>query len=208
MGGLEAVDARGASALVWATLRGQPAAVRELLSCGVSVDGVDPGATTALMAACHRPHPELVELLVQAGADVRAATGPGRRRALTYAVSRGCSQVLGNLLHAGAVSAAPHGERVALLSMAVRLGHVSALKHLLRAVPFGHDVLAATQAATKERDDGDTAGDTGGPPPAGVLRCSALIDAACHVQQQWRRRRFLLLLRVLRRAARAVVTAF
>ena len=66
---VNAANQNGATALMWATH--DPAKVRLLLGRGADVDAARPDGATAVFAAALRGNPQVVELLVAAGADVR-----------------------------------------------------------------------------------------------------------------------------------------
>ncbi|MBN8489394.1 MAG: ankyrin repeat domain-containing protein, partial [Burkholderiales bacterium] len=92
--------------LMWAARTGQRALAQALLSAGAAVDARDARDYTALFHACHDPdedrgHPELVALLLQAGADKEACIGFGVRP-LMYAAGNGEAAVVQVLLQAGA----------------------------------------------------------------------------------------------------------
>jgi ankyrin repeat protein len=62
----EQTDARGRTALLVATLRGDMTVARRLLAAGARVDAVDAGGDTPLAAARRQGPPELVQLLERA----------------------------------------------------------------------------------------------------------------------------------------------
>ena len=63
----------GATMAFFARCRtGTPKAVREDLSFGADVNAKDEDGWTALMYAAHNPNPEVVSVLLEAGADVDA----------------------------------------------------------------------------------------------------------------------------------------
>lgn len=222
---LEAVDARGASALVWAALRGALATVTELLACGAAVDGGADGEVTALMAAAHRRHLGVAKVLLAAGADVNVRTASGRR-ALSYAVSRGARSMVAHLLAAGAstwpaalrmtVASARlgdgHGDVGAMqrpatptgggtqprgmLALAACSGRLRVVLVLLRHVPSLSELREAVAASSvPSRDDG-----TG--ERQHRARCAAIVLRALHATQRWHRRKALLLARMLRDGGR------
>lgn len=99
-------DAEGATALMHAAHAGNLALVRALLAAGADVHVADSGGWTALHKAVHdadadRGHPEVVQALVDAGADVEARIGYGIRP-LMLAAGYGEAAVAEVLLHAGA----------------------------------------------------------------------------------------------------------
>jgi len=105
----EAVNAAGpdgVTPLMVAARSGQRAIAAALLAAGAAVDIADERGYTALFHACYDPeedrgHPELVELLLEAGADKEAQIGFGVRP-LMYAAGNGEAGVVEALLRAGA----------------------------------------------------------------------------------------------------------
>jgi len=82
--------------------QGRIETVRTLLDRGASPNswGVD-GAQTALMGACAAGHIQVVQLLIERGADVYLSDGP-RRTALAYARELGHKDIEQVLIQAGA----------------------------------------------------------------------------------------------------------
>lgn len=105
----EAVNAAGpggVTPLMLASLLGRTAIVAQLLAAGAAVDALDDRGFTALFHGCYnadedRGHPEVVELLLAAGADQEARIGFGVRP-LMYAAGNGEAGVVHALLKAGA----------------------------------------------------------------------------------------------------------
>jgi ankyrin repeat protein len=64
--------------LLYAAGRGDLTSVRELIAKGVSVNAANHVGGTALMSACASYRSEIVEFLLQAGADVNFRTNDGR----------------------------------------------------------------------------------------------------------------------------------
>jgi ankyrin repeat protein len=80
--------------------------VRQLLAAGADVNAKDEGGWTALMKACYnaeqkRGYAEVVQALIDAGADVEAPIGYGVRP-LMLAAGYGEADVVDTLLKAGA----------------------------------------------------------------------------------------------------------
>jgi ankyrin repeat protein len=105
----EAVNAAGPSGvtpLMVAAVLGDREIVARLLAAGAAVDATDDRGFTALFHGCYNPdedrgHPEVVELLLAAGADKEARIGFGVRP-LMYAAGNGEAGVVQALLKAGA----------------------------------------------------------------------------------------------------------
>jgi ankyrin repeat protein len=103
---LNAPGEGGTTPLMLASRLGRGDVVAALLAAGASVDAADERGYTALFHACHDPdadrgHPEVVELLIAAGADKEAAIGFGVRP-LMFAAGNGEAGVVEALLRAGA----------------------------------------------------------------------------------------------------------
>ncbi|MFO1315099.1 MAG: ankyrin repeat domain-containing protein [Burkholderiales bacterium] len=99
-------DDAGATALMRAAHGGDLALVRLLLAAGANVNAVAAGGWTALHKAVHnadedRGFPDVVQALLDAGADVEARIGYGIRP-LMLAAGYGETAVVETLLHAGA----------------------------------------------------------------------------------------------------------
>ena len=101
-----AADADGVTPLMLASRLGRREIVAQLLAAGAAVDAADERGYTALFHACYDPdadrgHPEVVEVLIEAGADKEAQIGFGVRP-LMYAAGNGEAGVVQALLRAGA----------------------------------------------------------------------------------------------------------
>lgn len=97
---------RGVTPLMLASGLGRLALAGQLLARGAAVNAADERGYTALFHACHNPdedrgYPDVVELLVDAGADKEAEIGFGVRP-LMYAAGNGEAGVVEALLRAGA----------------------------------------------------------------------------------------------------------
>lgn len=109
MAGASAVnlaDSAGATPLMLAARLGRCDIAALLIERGADVNAADERGYTALFHACHDPdedrgHPELVELLLAAGADKEAKIGFGVRP-LMYAAGNGEAGVVAALLRGGA----------------------------------------------------------------------------------------------------------
>ena len=125
-------------ALVEAVRGADAAAVRALLHQEVDVNAVGPDGTTALHWAVHRDDLEMADLLIGAGANVRAANRYGVEP-LSLASVNGSAAMLEKLLVAGADpnTTRPGGETA--LMTAARTGKADALQVLLE---HGADVHA------------------------------------------------------------------
>lgn len=103
---VNAAGGGGVTPLMLASRLGRVAIVAKLLAAGAVVDAIDDRGFTALFHACYDPdedrgHPEMVELLLGAGADKEAKIGYGVRP-LMYAAGNGEAGVVQALLRGGA----------------------------------------------------------------------------------------------------------
>lgn len=118
--GALAGDAEGITPLMLAAGLGNAAMVGVLLAAGADVNAADARGFTALFRACYngdedRGYPDVVQALLDAGADREAKIGYGVRP-LMYAAGNGEAGVVEVLLRAGAeVAARNEGGRTALM---------------------------------------------------------------------------------------------
>ncbi|WP_298834226.1 ankyrin repeat domain-containing protein [uncultured Piscinibacter sp.] len=103
---LNVAGAGGTTPLMLAAVLGQRDVVARLIDKGADVNAADERGFTALFHACYNPdedrgHPEVVELLLAAGADKEAKIGYGVRP-LMYAAGNGEAGVVSALLRGGA----------------------------------------------------------------------------------------------------------
>lgn len=104
---VHSLDSYNDTGLIWASERGYVQIVRELLETEVRVDHVNNLGWTALLEAiilgdCGLSHTEVVQLLVEAGADVNLADSGGVTP-LQHARQQGCTGIAEILENAGAV---------------------------------------------------------------------------------------------------------
>jgi ankyrin repeat protein len=103
---VNAADAEGMTPLMLAAQCGAVAVASTLIARGAAVNAADERGFTALFRACWDAdtdcgHPEVVELLIGAGADKEACIGFGVRP-LMYAAGNGEAAVVETLLRLGA----------------------------------------------------------------------------------------------------------
>ena len=124
------LSALPATTLVDAARRQDRQAVRALLKQSVDVNTPAPDGSTALHWAVQLDDAEMVDMLIGAGADVKAVNRYGVAP-LSIAAINGSARILQQLLTAGAApdTAMPEGE-TALMTIA-RVGNVEALKLLV-----------------------------------------------------------------------------
>ncbi len=94
--------------LVEAVRQGDANAVRALLESGADVDATTPDGATALLWAVHTDQPELVGLLLAAGADVEISNRYGMGPA-SQAAENGNAAILGRERQRGDSRASPRG---------------------------------------------------------------------------------------------------
>ena len=133
--------------LVQAVKRGDHAAVRALVKDRTAVNQPEADGTTALHWAVQADDVGLATMLVDAGADARAANRYGVRP-LTLAATNGSEALVALLLKAGADPNAATGAGEPVIMTAARTGRAAAVKRLIDA---GADVNA------RERWLGETA---------------------------------------------------
>lgn len=108
-GDLEALDAQGRTALIYAASNGHLRCVNMLLEAKAQVDGLGPYSVTPLMSACRDGHLDVVHALLEARADMNRMTIRKPQAALHFACSRPSNTpVVAALLAAGAHVIAPH----------------------------------------------------------------------------------------------------
>jgi ankyrin repeat protein len=119
-----------ASEVADAVMRGDAAAVRQLLAERADVNEAQPDGATALHWPVYRTQPDLVRSLLTAGADVTAVNGNGVPP-LQLAAESGNAELIALLLDAGARADAAfrHGETA--LMMTARTGNVAAIDLLV-----------------------------------------------------------------------------
>lgn len=112
---------------------GDREAVRKLLTSGADVNAAEADGMTALHWAVTRDDAELVDMLLHAGADVRATTRLGGYTALLMAAKNGNSAIVEKLLSVGAdVSGATTSGTTALM-FAAASGQVTVVQKLIEA---------------------------------------------------------------------------
>ena len=117
--------------LIDAAKRQDLAAVRSLLARKVDVNGQAPDGSTALHWAAQRSNPELVDLLVHAGANAKA-TSRYNVPPLYLAALNGDAKVMERLLAAGADANATAYEGQTMLMTAALSGRPDAVRLLLQ----------------------------------------------------------------------------
>ncbi len=126
-----ALLAAPASPVADAAQAGNLAEVRRLLKDGADVNAALGDGTTALHHAAMRGDAEMVQVLLYAGANVRAQTRLGGYTALHLASQRGHDAVLAELVKAGADPNQPTQTGATPLMLASASGHVLAVKQLI-----------------------------------------------------------------------------
>jgi ankyrin repeat protein len=168
--------ARGDDRLIDAVRAGDRAAVARLIRTPGAVNAAEADGTTALHAAAWSDTPELVDVLLRAGADARAANRYGVTALSLAALNRNAA-ITRMLLAAGADPNAPLEEGQTILMAAARAGSADVVELLVEA---GADVNA------RESVLGETAlmwaaMENHGPAVSRLVRRGADIDARSHV---------------------------
>ncbi len=150
-----ASDARVAEA----AMRGDADAVRKLLKDGVDANSAQGDGMTALHWAAMKDHVELAEMLLYAGANVKATTRMGGYTPLTLAAKNGNAAMISALLKGGADVNATTSTGVTPLMLAAQSGRADAVKALIdgganvNAKETVRDETALMFAATHNRMD-------------------------------------------------------
>jgi ankyrin repeat protein len=116
-----------------AAMRGEWAAVRTLLEKGSDVNAAQGDGMTALHWAARQGEAPTIEMLVHAGANVRATTRLGGYTALLLASQMGQAPAIELLIKAGADAREATSNGATALMLASASGHVDAVKALLAA---------------------------------------------------------------------------
>ena len=123
-----------ASPVADAAMRGDKAAVRELLKQGADVNGAQGDGMSALHWAAERGDAELGDMLIYAGANLAAVTRIGQYTALHLAGKSGSAPLAKALLKAGAdVNARSTNSGVTALHMAASAGSAEIVNVLIDA---------------------------------------------------------------------------
>lgn len=129
---VRATDALGMTALDWAATREHWHIFRQLLAKGAPVTGIGFDGGTVLHRVCHYDRPDMVQLLLDAGADITVQNQWGRAP-LHVAARRGCRQTAELLLSRGADLDAATREGWTPLHVAYRSGQPELVELLLSA---------------------------------------------------------------------------
>ena len=127
------VGAQSAAPVADAAMNGDRAAVKTLLQQGGDVNAAQGDGMTALHWAAMKNDAELAQMLVYAGANVKATTRLGANTPLIIAARNGNAAVVQALLKAGADAKAGTSTGTTPLMLASASGSVDAVKALLAA---------------------------------------------------------------------------
>lgn len=130
-GGQTMLAAGGDTRLSDAAMKGDRNAVRSLLLQKADVNAPRGDGTTALHWAAYRDDQEMAELLIKAGADVKAKTRLGGMTPLFMAAKNGSAAMIEVLLKAGADANATSSTGTTPLMSAAASGKTEAVKTLL-----------------------------------------------------------------------------
>jgi len=128
-----ALGAQSVAPVADAAMGGDRAAVKTLLQDGRDVNAAQGDGMTALHWAAMKNDAELAQMLVYAGANVKATTRLGGNTPLIIATRNGHAPVVEVLLKAGADAKAPTTTGTTPLMLAAASGSVEAVKALLAA---------------------------------------------------------------------------
>ena len=129
----------GRSTVADAAMGGDRVAVKTLLQQGIDVNAAQGDGMTALHWAAMKNDAELAQMLVYAGANVKATTRLGANTPLVMAARNGNAPVVRVLLKAGADAKAATSTGTTALMLAAASGNADAVKALLAA---GADIEA------------------------------------------------------------------
>jgi ankyrin repeat protein len=118
------------SALIAAAVRGDAAAIRDLVARGANVDAQDARGRTALLAATHANRVEAARALIRAGADVNRQDAI-RDNPFLFAAAEGRLEILRLLIAAGANTRLTNRYGGTGLIPAAHHGHVEVVRELL-----------------------------------------------------------------------------
>ena len=125
-----------------------------MLEAGVQPDALDSSGETALGWATFNGHSEIVELLLNSGADANLKNQYGNTP-LIYAAAKGRTEILERLILAGAKPSVRSRSDLTPLVLAARDGHSETVRALLKVEPDvspGHNM--ALQAARRRGHKG------------------------------------------------------
>jgi len=141
---------RGSTALIHAAASGHLRIVTRLLDAGASPRHADNGGTTPLSAACYFGKEAVVEVLLDRGAEVRAAVAGDGASALDAAIWSGNARIVKRLIEKGADAAGERRETPPLVRAAYT-GRVEILGALLERRPSVAVIRRALEAARRAR---------------------------------------------------------
>lgn len=128
---VNAVDAEGHTALIFAAFNGYSEILLELLNAGALVDSRDMMGRTALMYGSTGPFPEAVEIILDKGADPNAVDSDEHFTALMHAAAEGHLEVVKVLMSHGADHTLKDIDGDDAASFAQQSGHSQVVKYLL-----------------------------------------------------------------------------
>ena len=128
---VRATDAEGNTCLIRAAQQGDADTVRSLVSLPeVDLNHKDSKNYTALYIAVHHKHADVVQVLIDAGADIETKNDPGPSP-LHLASIYGELATVKMLVEAGADVRATNDRRSTCLILAARLGHTDTVRYLV-----------------------------------------------------------------------------
>jgi ankyrin repeat protein len=127
---VNAVDAEGHTALMFAAFNGHSGIVLELLGAGAGVDRRDMMGRTALLYASTGPFPETVRILLDKGAKPNVVDSDEHFSPLMHAAAEGNMDVVKILLEAGADPALKDVDGDDAATFARQSGHQAVTDHL------------------------------------------------------------------------------
>jgi ankyrin repeat protein len=141
---VDAVDAQGDNALIYAAWDGKNDIVRYLIARGANVNHKNRMGWTALLSAVTSGHLDTVRLLISSGADIHV-TSQGGKTALMAAARNGRLEIAHRLLNSGVDVNQTNDEGWTALFYAVWYGHENVVAKLLE---YGADVSIRDNTGT------------------------------------------------------------
>lgn len=127
---VDAIDAEGHTALIFAAFNGHSEIILDLLEAGALVDRRDVMGRTALLYGSTGPFPEAVKILLDKGADPNLVDSDEHFTALMHAAAEGHLEVVKVLMSKGADQTLKDIDGDDAASFAKQSGHTQVVEYL------------------------------------------------------------------------------